>query len=1514
MDKWRWAAFLAWSFLIATVPARGSDILSTGPASISTGGPSEGGPANAACDESPGPLGQCCDSAAGCCEEEAPAPGQATAGAPQTSGQKPKTAASGSDPVSVVNGRHTLVRTDLVVPGVYPIELTRRYDSQSTYDSPLGYGWSFAFDLKLSEYKDGSVVVRNGCGYRHRFELQGGQYVSEVGRKETLTSNGNGTYLLEYPRGEEAFFNVQGNLEELRDRNGNKLFFEYSPGRVDLQGTSPYAVDPTTPMLVAQVYQLTRVYEELADSTVTGREVTFAYDGNGRLDRATTGSAAGGNLREVHYDHDADGNLIDVRLPVQNMVEEIVETYGYDPTRSPGQPHNLTSIQLGQGETTWYMRYDAQDRVTEQTRGDCGASCDRELTFDYSTPLTTVVTRTIKDPSGTTVNTAIETFEYNTQNFLVKRIDALGNEFDYIRDGNGFLDRVEVRHNHPTGGLGLQKTVEYTYDLAWNLTKKEVTLDPRNGVTETITEEWQYEPGSDWVSAYEVSSSIPASPVFRTEYTFYGTGSGITNIREIKRLKDDGINFETTLLTYDGNGQLETITPPAVTPADGLKIVRRYASIPATSVGLLEEIELEVSGAPDPHLKRTFTYDPRGFLDSVTDARSHTTHYVWDDLGRLTEVRNDLAESTFFRYRGPSPTDPFSAAPPGRFLSEVEIGTTVADGEGQVRRMRYDASGRLDRVERKDDSDTWSTFVTYFYDSDDNRVQSKDAVDRDVLFEYDLLDRLTQVTDEAPTPNVTQFAYDAVGNRTEILDAKLRQTLFRYDDLDRLTEVEQVAETLTTAFTYDAAGNVTNVTDAKGQETDYAYDTRSRLTSVTQELGQDVLYAYDDRGRLEKTTNARDQVLDYTYFPWGGLDKVEHRASAGAAVDRTVSYTYDDVGNLLTTSDSQLDPDPGTPGVQPLYTFTYDALDRVDLVTAHYLPGGDRTLDSDYDRFANRDGLVFTDGVDVLTHTWHFNDLDRLEWADLASPTRIDFGYYANDELHTITRQATAPTTGPLSTYSYWPHGPVQQILVTGTPGELLKLDYTVDPTLNVDDVTETRDGTTSGVFDYGYDGIDRLTGADYPNAFGLPADESFIYDPAGNRDDASSQGTFTYDANNRIQTSAGFSWTFDADGNVLTRTETATSTEERFTFDKTNRLEAWEKGPVGSPTDTASYLYDPFGRRVQKTVNGVTTWFLWDGDALAAEFDGSGLRARRYTYAGGFAPIEVADPAAGGGEDVYDVHTDHLDTPRMLTDAGQAVVWRQSHEAYGTAVLDPGNSVTDFQVRFPGQYLDEETGFHYNFFRYHDPSVGRYISADPIGQRADVNTFSYARNDPMAFVDPDGRDPLFDGSGAHIAQTVVDAMNAHGDAQAASDKADDLEKSGRFGPTVLRPGLEPRSKSDYRHCLASCLITKSQGAANAKAFGDAREIILGKGINSVDNAIDQRANAKGREFGESCDDCHKKCLDWATAGGGGVLPVSGPFNGHIEIPVGLGRGSVQSGSQRASSAKSPSSSSSRSP
>lgn len=108
-----------------------------------------------------------------------------------------------------------------------------------------------------------------------------------------------------------------------------------------------------------------------------------------------------------------------------------------------------------------------------------------------------------------------------------------------------------------------------------------------------------------------------------------------------------------------------------------------------------------------------------------------------------------------------------------------------------------------------------------------------------------------------------------------------------------------------------------------------------------------------------------------------------------------------------------------------------------------------------------------------------------------------------------------------------------------------------------------------------------------------------------------------------------------------------------------------------------------------------------------------------------------------------YFIHADHLNTPQMMTDENQDVVWKADYNPFGEATVDEdpdgdGKMVTN-NLRFPGQYFDEETGLHYNKHRYYDPGIGRYITSDPIGLDGGLNTYGYVSGNPIRYTDPTG-------------------------------------------------------------------------------------------------------------------------------------------------------------------------------
>jgi len=107
---------------------------------------------------------------------------------------------------------------------------------------------------------------------------------------------------------------------------------------------------------------------------------------------------------------------------------------------------------------------------------------------------------------------------------------------------------------------------------------------------------------------------------------------------------------------------------------------------------------------------------------------------------------------------------------------------------------------------------------------------------------------------------------------------------------------------------------------------------------------------------------------------------------------------------------------------------------------------------------------------------------------------------------------------------------------------------------------------------------------------------------------------------------------------------------------------------------------------------------------------------------------------AANGPKQVYYYHNDHLGTPQLLTDQQQSVVWQGRYTPFGE--VTETISLVEQPLRFPGQYFDEETGLHHNYFRDYDPSLGRYLQSDPLGLFDGPNTYAYAGNSPVMYID----------------------------------------------------------------------------------------------------------------------------------------------------------------------------------
>ena len=271
---------------------------------------------------------------------------------------------------------------------------------------------------------------------------------------------------------------------------------------------------------------------------------------------------------------------------------------------------------------------------------------------------------------------------------------------------------------------------------------------------------------------------------------------------------------------------------------------------------------------------------------------------------------------------------------------------------------------------------------------------------------------------------------------------------------------------------------------------------------------------------------------------------------------------------------------------------------------------------------------------------------------------------------------------------------------------------------------------TQQGDFNYSYDVRGRLTAATHPTFL----DEQYTYDAAGNRLTSAETGTdqWQYNDNNELLAAATNQYLFDSNGNMTSRTVAGQT--QNFIYNLENRL-----SEVRSTDNTviAEYIYDPFGRRLSKTVASVTTYYHYSDEGLIAEYDATGSPIQFYGYnpngLWGTYPIFTRI-----GSEYYYYLNDHLGTPQKLLGGNGAAQWSSEQTSFGDTVVDAASTIIN-HMRFPGQYYDEETGLHYNRYRYYDPAIGRYITNDPLDLLASNNGYAYAASSPINLIDNEG-------------------------------------------------------------------------------------------------------------------------------------------------------------------------------
>ena len=495
-----------------------------------------------------------------------------------------------------------------------------------------------------------------------------------------------------------------------------------------------------------------------------------------------------------------------------------------------------------------------------------------------------------------------------------------------------------------------------------------------------------------------------------------------------------------------------------------------------------------------------------------------------------------------------------------------------------------------------------------------------------------------------------------------------------------------------TTYTYDALGRKTGETAPDGSTISYEYDLQGRLTKKT--VGNNVpeTYTYDVFDNL--ISKQRDgESINYTYNAVGARTSMTD--STG-----TTNYAYDSFGNLTTEAKNGI-----------VKSYTYDVLGNR---TSFNAANGENSVIGNTYAYDNMGRLTsVTNGADTVSYTYDANS-NRLSTA--LNGTVTNTATYNKGNLPVEIKNFDGGTLVDTTAFAYYFDGNVRNQVVT-----------------TANDSTSTN---------YRYDGVGRLTKErTYSESYTFDYTNEYFYDNYGNRriftqtDDQKNTKTsvkYTFDSKNKLvkshfscynsdtsQTrSVNTNYTYDDFGNTVSVTEND-ELAKTYTYDAFNRLSTYTADGI-----TASYTYDGDNLRQSKTVNGSTVNHLLDGANVVADIypDSTNI----YVYGNGVELFKT------GGQTSRYTKSYRGDVTTVTTGDERTEYF---YDNFGNKQKDTDTSTNPFE--YCGEYFDDETGLIYLRNRYYDPTIGRFITEDPI--RDGENWYVYAGNNPVNFVDPWG-------------------------------------------------------------------------------------------------------------------------------------------------------------------------------
>ena len=1190
------------------------------------------------------------------------------------------------NPVNVATGNKFQREVDVASSGEARLEFVRYYNSEPPFfERRVGRSWGHNWVRSIVVMGSSTRMAMRADGKYYTFRLVGGSWTSDVDVPYTLTPDSSGWKLVTSAN-ETEVYSAAGLLTSVVSPSGKVTTLEYSDGTTS--GAYGAVTEGTTNALPAGT--LIRVIE------FTGRTMQFFYNARGNIVRMI--DPAG---QTYLYGYNADFTLETVTYPGSQ-----VRTYVYNEsanTSGANLPIALTGITDENGARFATYKYNSNRlAISSEHAGGVEKYQFSYLSSSTATtdPLGTTLTspfsliQGVKQVTGNTRScTGCGTATTETQTYDTNRYPTS------FKDYNGNLTcqtygarRVETARTEGLSGTGTcssrvttsaTRTITTDWHPTWRIKKR--TAEPLKITTLSYH-------GESGVSCAPAGASTQLLCSRTVQATTDTDGSAAFTATS------DGA-ARTWAWTYNLEGQVLTANGPRTDVTD--------------------ETSLTYYTADDPGgLYR------KGDLATSTNALGHVTQFTeYDSAGRLLKSVDANGLETILEYwsRG--------------WLKTRKMGSASAGYE--IHSYLYDSVGQLSKVTQPDGS-----YVEYTFDNAHRLTDIEDGLGNRIHYTLDnmgnrtleesfdpsstlarahsrVIDGLNRVWKDiggtTPLTQITQSGFDANGNVTSILDPLSRTTLQEFDALNRLKAVKDPFNGTAnpTSYSYNRQGVLTQVTDPTGLSTTYAVNGHGETTGLSSPDTGSTGFTFDPAGNMLTKTDARGVLATYSHDALNRVTQIVYP-------DQTVMYTWDTCtnakGRLCSISDRSgttsytLDLWGRVTGKsQTVATLTQSmgyAFNSAGQLSTITTPSGRAVV---YTYANGRPVSVAVNGVNVLTGVVYepFGPNGGWTWGNSTGGTPN-----THTRVHDKDYRATRVTS---------------DLPVSGVQPYFDK-QFTWDQMSRIGAIADLANSSLNA--SYGFDALDRVTSATQGSA-----SWGYTYNGIGDRLTATVGAASTtygyFSGTHRLQSLSGAqtkSYSLDAAGNM---------TGDGMT---------WIYGGDNRPTSAGStaFLINALGQRVKKTTGSSAVRFVYDESGrLWGEYDASGALVQEIIWLNDL-PLAVLRDNGSGGTNIFYIHPDHLGTPRAITRAtDNQFVWKWDNtEPFGNSAPDENPSslgTFSFNLRFPGQYYDVETGKHYNYFRDYDANLGRYIQSDPIGPKGGPNTYAYVSGDPFRLTDPKG-------------------------------------------------------------------------------------------------------------------------------------------------------------------------------